>query len=195
MASPSFRPSSPCRVPVRPATVSGPAATQTPPSAPATVGLGVTTLTGAPWAVAGVRFGRLSSGLLRSLAELLQRTGTPWLAITPWRSLAIRCTGDTVASDMLGELVAIGFLPPHHPAAAVVVCVGASGCWQTELDTLAMAERVLAEAHDLGRGYWVHVSGCDKFCATRAAAPVTLVGRCDSSGFDTRRLDHAGREA
>ena len=77
-------------------------------------------------------------------------------------------------------------------------CIGAAGCWQTEADTLVEAERVVAlrasgaavagpikagGESDTSTGT-IHVTGCDKRCATRGPVATTFIGRTDGSGFD-----------
>jgi precorrin-3B synthase len=72
---------------------------------------------------------------------------------------------------------------PADPAVGVVCCIGAAGCWQTDCDTLSRADALIADrpAH-LPLGARVHVSGCDKFCASRARFDLTLVGHA-GGGF------------
>lgn len=120
-------------------------------------------------------FGRTDAATIARLAEL----GVP-LRITPWRTIALAAAFEAVA-EALGLIV-----DAADPAAGVVACIGAAGCWQTEADTGVEAERVVADRRRTGGASLggVHVSGCDKRCATRAPVALTLVGRVDGSGFD-----------
>ncbi|MEO6627992.1 MAG: hypothetical protein ABIP03_05425 [Aquihabitans sp.] len=133
--------------------------------------------------LAGARFGRIEAGVLARLASL----GLD-LYVTPWRSIALGGSPpDLVGAELADTLSVLGLITdPHDPAAGIVSCIGAAGCWQSEADTLVEAERVVARrlATGLPGPGIVHVSGCDKRCATRGAVSVTLLGRPDGSGFD-----------
>lgn len=122
--------------------------------------------------LASPRFGRMDAAALAGLAAL----GAA-IRVTPWRSIA-------VPASRASGLAALGFIvSTDDPAAGVVTCIGAAGCWQTEADTWAEAERAVARRSRFAPGI-VHVSGCDKRCATRGPVAVTLQGRVDGSGFD-----------
>lgn len=125
--------------------------------------------------VAAAPLGRVEADVLRGLGSL----GS--VRVTPWRSFASTAR----AEDLRG----LGLIVDRtDPAAGVVSCIGAAGCWQTEADTLDEAQRQIdrravgASVLPVGAGV-LHVSGCDKRCATRSVAAVTLVGRTDGSGF------------
>jgi sulfite reductase beta subunit-like hemoprotein len=137
-------------------------------------------------AVAAARFGRVNAATLRAISHLLRRHQLATMCVTPWRSFAFACTSLPEAADVLAEGAAIGLLTaPDDPAVGVIACIGAHGCWQTQLDTLAEAGRFIAHRPaGLQPGALVHVSGCDKFCATRAPVTLTLLGRTDQKGFD-----------
>ncbi|MGN6692837.1 MAG: hypothetical protein ACTHN0_01565 [Aquihabitans sp.] len=120
--------------------------------------------------LAGPRFGRTDAASMAGVAAL----GID-VRVTPWRSIA-------VAPHHRADLAALGFIVDDaDPAAGIVSCIGAAGCWQTEADTWAEAERIARAPREPGL---VHVSGCDKRCATRGPVAVTLLGRTDGSGFD-----------
>jgi precorrin-3B synthase len=106
--------------------------------------------------------------------------------VTPWRAFAFSCASTTQAAAVLADAASIGLLTNRQdPVLGVIACIGAAGCWQTQLDTLAEAERFVANRPaDLEPGALVHVSGCDKFCVTRATVTLTLLGRTDQTGFD-----------
>lgn len=139
-------------------------------------------------AVAAARFGRVNGATLAGIGLLLRRHQFASLRVTPWRTFAFSCTNPAQAAVVLADAASLGLLSDvHDPALGVIACIGSAGCWQTELDTLAQAERFVANRPaDIQPGALVHVSGCDKFCATRAPVSLTLLGRPDSSGFDAR---------
>jgi precorrin-3B synthase len=150
--------------------------------------VGLHPLPSGEWRVlVGARFGRVAGADLAGIGDLLQRHALPNVKVTPWRAFALACTTSTQADSIVASAAALGLLTrPDDPAAGVIACIGARGCWQTELDTLDEAERFVANRPaQLAPGALVHVSGCDKRCATRGDVALTLLGRADQSGFDT----------
>ena len=142
----------------------------------------------APFAVvAGVPLGRLDPSTLRLLGERCAANGLTSLHVTPSKAIAFLC-GDAEQADMMvQEAARLGLaIDDDHPSRGIVACVGASGCWQTDLDTLGLAGRLIAEraADGTAPAGVVHVSGCDKGCAFPGIASVTFLGRNDGSGFD-----------
>ncbi len=136
--------------------------------------------------VAAPVLGRLDGAALAAVAH---RADGP-IRVTPWRSLVL-----PHRPGLTAELGALGLVVrPDHPAAGVISCVGAAGCWQTEADALAEAHRQIATRRVAARQIdrrsspaVVHVTGCDKRCATRGPVDVTFVGRPDGRGFDEVR--------
>jgi precorrin-3B synthase len=141
---------------------------------------------GQPVALAGVRFGRIDAPTLAALSSLLSSEPSVTLRVTPWRAFAFACHSTAQADVVLRGVGKLGLLiDAHDPSLGVVTCIGARGCWETELDTLAEAERFVATRRaDFSPSSIVHVSGCDKRCATRGTVALTLLGRADQTGFD-----------
>lgn len=149
--------------------------------------------------LAGVTLGRTTPTQLRAVARVATSHGLAACSITPWRSILF-ATPSSGPDRLISDLEEIGLITSvDHPAHGVIACVGGSGCWQTELDTLSAAGAVIA-----GRAQsWdattpspstsrspsptrspVHVSGCAKSCASQQPFTVLFLGRDDSSGFD-----------
>jgi precorrin-3B synthase len=141
-------------------------------------------------ALAAARFGRVNAATLGALGHLLRRHRLTTVRITPWRAFAFTCSCAAQAAAVFADAASIGLLTDRQdPALGVIACIGAAGCWQTQLDTLSEAERFVANRPaELEPGALVHVSGCDKFCATRAPVALTLLGRTDQTGFDALAL-------
>jgi precorrin-3B synthase len=137
-------------------------------------------------ALAAARFGRVNAAALGAIGHLLRRHRLTTVRITPWRAFAFTCSSAAQAAAVVADAASIGLLTDRQdPAVGVIACIGALGCWQTQLDTLAEAECFAAHRPaELEPGALVHVSGCDKFCATRATVALTLLGRTDQTGFD-----------
>lgn len=95
------------------------------------------------------------------------------VTITPWRQLL-------VAGGMydMASFRAAGFaIDPAEPWAHVSACPGAIGCVRTEVDTLAMAERLVNAATD-GEVILtedVHISGCEHRCGAPRGTYVDVV--------------------
>jgi sulfite reductase beta subunit-like hemoprotein len=150
-------------------------------------GVGVTVLAnGAHQALAAARFGRVNGATLGALGHLLRQHRLTTVRITPWRTLAFTCSSAAQAAAVVADAASIGLLTDRQdPAVGVIACIGAVGCWQTQLNTLAEAERFVAHRPaELEPGALVHVSGCDKLCATRGPVALTLLGRTNQTGFD-----------
>ena len=147
--------------------------------------LGVATAPdGSTVVVAAARLGRIDPVTFVGLAELVDRWDGASLHVTPWRSFAVVLppAGGPPPTAVVEALAGLGLIThAAHPAVGVIACIGVAGCWQTAADTLAEAERQVAGRT---RGGVLHISGCDKRCATRSPAAVTLLGRPDGSGFD-----------
>ncbi|PIO98966.1 precorrin-3B synthase [Pleomorphomonas carboxyditropha] len=118
---------------------------------------------------AGLPFGRLTAGQLCLLADLAVSD----IRLTPFR--AVLLPGAT--ADILPRLADAGFVTrPDDPILAVAACPGAPACGSASIETRGLARR-LAALKPEGHGVWLHVSGCEKGCASSAAHAVTLVGR------------------
>ena len=64
---------------------------------------------------------------------------------------------------------------PGNPLLIANACPGSPSCAQSSVETRALAKRLAK--FQLGT---LHVSGCDKGCARRSAADITLIG---NNGF------------
>ena len=114
-------------------------------------------------------FGRLSAGQLRTLADLAASD----IRLTPFRAVLL----PGVSADVLPRLSEAGFISrPDDPLLAVAACPGAPACGSAKIETRSLARR-LAALKPAARGVWLHISGCEKSCASSAAHAVTLVGR------------------
>jgi precorrin-3B synthase len=140
-------------------------------------------------ALAAARIGRVPASMLVEIADLLRKHQLDAVPLTPWRTLAFRCISAEHGAAVLVDASRIGLLTdPQDPALGVVACIGSAGCWQTELDTLTEAQRLIAHRPpEVMPGQILHISGCDKLCATRAPVALTLLGRRDQTGFDRIR--------
>src|SRR5262249_30852622 len=80
---------------------------------------------------------------------------------------------------------------PADPALGVVVCAGRAGCAHGKADTQADGIEVIELLRRApGDGHTVHLSGCDKRCASRAPHDLVLIAAADGRYVD----DATGRE-
>src|SRR5262249_22995311 len=100
--------------------------------------------------------------------------------VTPWRQLLVTGVADADAAQVSRALDALGLVvDPAHPAGSVVACAGARGCASGHVDTLIDAAALV---HDLlgvlpiDRPASIHVSGCEKGCASPGRTEVAIVG-------------------
>lgn len=111
----------------------------------------------------GLPFGALNATLLRDLGRMD-------LHLTPWRAF--------VVTDPFTPLPGV-ILDPADPLLRITACVGEPGCLSGSTDTRADAVR-LARLNLPGM---LHVAGCAKGCAHRAAADRTLVAESGRYGL------------
>ncbi|MCM5554678.1 precorrin-3B synthase [Pleomorphomonas sp. NRK KF1] len=117
----------------------------------------------------GLPFGRLSADQLHLLADLSASN----LRLTPFRAVLL----PGVSVSVLPRLAKAGLITqPDDPLLAVAACPGAPACGSAITETRGLARRLAALKPD-AHGTWLHVSGCEKGCASSAAHAVTLVGR------------------
>ena len=106
----------------------------------------------------GFEFGSLRADLLADLADL-----TPFVRVTPWRMLLLKCASVAPGAGLITA--------PDDPRLRVFACTGAPGCLQALQATRSLARRL---APDVPQGKTLHVSGCGKGCAHPGAAHLTL---------------------
>lgn len=117
----------------------------------------------------GLPFGRLTDDQLHLLADLAASD----LRLTPFRAVLL----PGVSADLLSRLADAGFVTsPDDPLLSVAACPGVPACGSASIETRGLARRLAALKPDL-RGVWLHISGCEKGCASSAVHAVTLVGR------------------
>ncbi len=118
--------------------------------------------------------GRLSPEMLLGAAETAVRYGDGELRLTPWQGMLVPSVRDRDAAAARDALQTLGFITDKAvPLASMIACAGSPGCSFGRADTKADA-RILAVALSDG-SRTVHLSGCEKSCASAAIAGATLV--------------------
>jgi precorrin-3B synthase len=100
------------------------------------------------------------------------------LRITPWRGVVLAGLAGRHVDVALATLARADFIvAPADPALAVIACAGSSGCAAGLADTQRDGRRVVdllrARPQDQ-RPSSVHLSGCEKRCASRRRSDLTL---------------------
>ena len=129
---------------------------------------------------AAVMLGRLGAEQLADVAEASNAAADASLRISPWRHVVLTNVATRDAAVVVARLEQIGLVTdPDHPANVVVACTGSRGCAAGLVDAPADARvliDLLAERPVEARPRSVHVSGCEKGCASPSQAAVTIVG-------------------
>ncbi len=125
---------------------------------------------------AGLPFGQIDADTLAALADLAERHGDGSLRTTPWRVLVFAGVKAAEAEALGDALAALELIVDAGDARlAIHVCVGAPACRNASVTTRTDAAKLAASA--AMRGLTVHISGCEKSCAYRGTADITLIGR------------------
>lgn len=126
----------------------------------------------------GLPFGRLAADLLGRLAAWSASFGSGELRLSPWRTMVLSGVRTEDGPTLLALAEEAGLIVEEaDPRHAIAACPGAPACARAGVATHADATRLARQARNLlARGLTVHVSGCAKGCARRAAADLTLVG-------------------
>jgi precorrin-3B synthase len=132
--------------------------------------------------IVGLAFGRCGAGELETLAGLAEALGSREIRTAPWRALAIPGVGAADLPQVLAAAEASGFVvSPDDPRLAISACPGRPACANAQAPTLEDAKTLAPLLQHLAPQTSVHLSGCAKGCARKAAADLTLVG--DSGGY------------
>lgn len=115
--------------------------------------------------------GRLSPAGLTRLGEVAaEQSGG--LRLTPWQSVMVPDVRREKAGQVVEALENLSLIcTPTHPLATTIACAGSAGCMKGRGDTKADA-LLLADAHETG---WLHLSGCERSCASAGVADATLL--------------------
>lgn len=134
---------------------------------------------GTVWCGAAPLLGRLSAEAALGLAALAGEFGDGEIRLTPWRGVILPGVAPAAAADLILALARLGLsADPADPRHQVVACAGSTGCHAGLTDTQADAARLVDQLRTSppGPAQTVHLSGCEKGCASRGQADLTVVG-------------------
>lgn len=130
--------------------------------------------------------GRFSGEHLRRIAVLAERYGSGSIRLSPWRNVLIPDVPRASVEALQVDLEAAG-LACRSPslASGIVACAGRAGCESGTVDTVRDAEALslrLSGRSSTRTPLNIHFTGCDKCCAQRRQADITLLGRPGNDG-------------
>jgi len=138
------------------------------------------------WIGARPPLGRLTPAMLEGLAALAERAGDGAIRLTPHQSVIL--PGVAQPEPVLPGLEALGLVTAtDHPLADMLACSGSTGCRSALADT--QRDAMMLAGFGINAG--LHLSGCEKSCASARAAPHTLVAVAPGRYDLYRRADGA----
>ncbi|WP_036255644.1 precorrin-3B synthase [Methylocapsa acidiphila] len=127
----------------------------------------------------GAPYGRFDADMLEAIARGAEAFADGETRLTPWRAMLLPGGAEAEIEALKTHFSMENFIiDPQDPRLAVAACPGAPACAQgstpTHADALALAPlaRLLQP-----EGVTLHVSGCAKGCARRAATPYALIAK------------------
>jgi precorrin-3B synthase len=127
----------------------------------------------------GLPFGRIIARELETLCGMASRLGIQVVNTSPERVLVFPVGDPEAAIALLAEAAKLHLITEaRDPRLAMDVCPGAPACRNASTETRRDAQHLVdALQESLAAFPSLHISGCEKGCARRGAAALTLVGR------------------
>ena len=127
----------------------------------------------------GLPFGRIIARELETLCRVASRLGIEVVNTSPERVLVFPVGEPVAATALLAEAAKLHLITEaRDPRLAMDVCPGAPACRNASTETRRDAQHLVdALQESLAAFPSLHISGCEKGCARRGAAALTLVGR------------------
>jgi len=126
----------------------------------------------------GLPFGRIDANQLQALCAAALQAGLHAVRMSPQRVFVLPVDGDVQRDQILNEAQRQGLITlPDDPRLFFDVCPGSRGCSNATTDTRRDARHIADRIRGQALLPSIHVSGCDKGCARRGAAALTLVAR------------------
>jgi len=124
--------------------------------------------------------GRLFHFQLIGLAELAQEFGQGEVRLTPWQSIIMPHIDQDHIADIWEKGEALGFLTQEpEQNLQILSCAGSEGCIHGGFETKVKALKIRDAFTDMGfpNQVTIHLSACEKGCATRAKTPYLVLQR------------------
>jgi precorrin-3B synthase len=130
-------------------------------------------------------FGHIDAALLIDFAQCAESLGIADIRPAPQRTLLPICPTIKAAHALRGHAANLGFITaPTDPRKNIAACPGAPACASGTIAARVIAEEVAQALGKAGaQNLSIHISGCEKGCARRAPADVTIVGGENGAGL------------
>jgi precorrin-3B synthase len=126
----------------------------------------------------GLPFGRIHASQLEALQSLAVRAGIECVRTSPQRVLVFPVDREEQADAVFAEAERQSLITTvEDPRLFFDVCPGSPACANATTETRKDAQRIADCLHGRSSLPSLHVSGCEKGCARRGAAALTLVAR------------------
>jgi precorrin-3B synthase len=126
----------------------------------------------------GLPFGRIDAHQLHALHTFATELKLNYVRMSPQRVLVFPIDHGAQASAIISEAGRLGLITASDdPRLYFDVCPGAPACANATTETRRDAQRIADALQDRAALRSLHISGCEKGCARRAAAALTLVAR------------------
>jgi precorrin-3B synthase len=126
----------------------------------------------------GLPFGRIEASQLEAIAGLVSETATASVHTSPQRVLVFPVEHEADADSIAQEAKRQGLITEAGDLRmAFDVCPGAPACPNATTDTRRDARRIAEAIQGRAPLSSLHISGCEKGCARRGIAALTLVAR------------------
>jgi precorrin-3B synthase len=129
------------------------------------------------WFGVAVPFGAASHAQWLAIADLAERFGDSGLRFSPAREVLITGVRSERADELAETARALGLIvEANDPRRRILACSGAPACSSAYGETRALASTLGLQALQLlAAGSTLHVSGCEKGCASRAVTELNVV--------------------
>ena len=136
------------------------------------------------------RTNRIEAHQLKGLAELTERFGKGLLRLTPWQAIIVEGIKEEDIAEVWQLSEALGFLTqPHEQNLRIITCAGSEGCpkgqFETHATAIALREALVSKA--TRKPTTVHLSACEKGCASRQIADYLYMQRQSEIGASLYR--------
>lgn len=134
--------------------------------------------------------GRLRAAQLEGLAELNRKYASGPLRLTPWQGLLLTGVREADISALWPRAEALGLLTQQaEQNLTILSCAGAKGCihgqFETKLKALELRETLAENAAPAP--LTIHLSACEKGCASRDKSDFLILGHREKSGLTLHR--------
>ncbi len=121
--------------------------------------------------------GKLTTKQIRGVTAIARLYGDETLRFTPWQNLIIPHIMRSQISEVLAKLEKLE-LDWHleNPWHSLIACSGTQGCASSHIDTQTQAENIAQTLPKLNYPLKIHISGCEKGCASQGVSDITIVG-------------------